>query len=176
MAPRFNPLDPLGLFQERDGTAAGALTKTRFDVSQRGIASVQEISNTLWPPPDPLGLFHRSNPGNPERRRFLPPDPLGIITPGVPGATIGNPVPIEWAADVIPVKTQVREQLIGKGYTPKQVDKALHWGENWLMGMARRLAPNNPDLQKTVVVSGYADISSRAEDWLRGIEEFASAR
>ncbi len=150
MPEKFNPFDPLGLFQERDGTQG---------------------RRTLSPPPDPLGLFKRTNPGNPS-----PPDPLGILTPGIPdpmrrrGVTIGNPIPIEWADQVVPIKTQVREQLIGRGYRPQQVDLALHWAEEWLIGMARRLAPGNPDLQKTVVVSGYADIGSRAERWLTGME------
>jgi hypothetical protein len=139
----FNPLDPLGLFKERDG---GMPTGPRYG------------------PPDPLHLFDRA------------PDPLHIFhrreNPGSTGsgATIGNPIPIEWADEIIPLKNQARETLLAKGYRPQAVDMALHWAEEWLMGMARRLAPGNMELQKSVVVSGYREIAYRAEKWLQGIE------
>lgn len=140
---RFNPLDPLGLFKERDGISS---PRPRFA------------------PPDPLHLFERA------------PDPLHLFhrkgdsgSMGA-GATIGNPIPIEWANEIVPLKNQAREVLLAKGYAPQQVDMALHWAEEWLMGMARRLAPGNTDLQKSVVVSGYSEIAYRAERWLQGIE------
>ncbi len=143
MAKKFNPLDPLGLFN-------------------KGRVPEYSGSGRAWSPPQPPSL----------------PDPLHIFkvrshpagNPGSSGATIGNPIPIEWADTVIPLKNQARQVLIGHGYQDKQVDMALHWAEEWLMGMARRMAPGNTELQKTVVVSAYADIANRAEKWLQGIE------
>jgi hypothetical protein len=156
MAEKFNPFDPLGLFEKREGGQAGP---------------------SLWPPPDPAGLFQKE--GQPGSRRLLPPppDPLGIFKKReyrnwkpAGSATIGNPIPIEWADEIVPLKNQARETLIGRGYSPQHVDMALHWAEEWMMGMARRMAPGNLALQKTVVVSGYSDIANRAEKWLQGIE------
>lgn len=150
---RFNPLDPLGLFGESNGTLVGRVDKEHFQAHQRREKSARGFLDAVWPPPDPLGIFqHRSRRSESS------------------GATIGNPIPIEWADQVIPLKNQAREVLIGRGYRPQQVDMALHWAEEWLIGMARRLAPGNMELQKTVVVSGYADIAGRAEKWLQGIE------
>ena len=106
-------------------------------------------------PRDPLGFFSR-------RSR------QGIMEN--PGATIGNPIPIEFNGYLVDLKNQARETLIGRGHSPQRVDMALKWAEEWLMGMARRMAPGNIALQKTIVQSGYAEIASRAESWLRGIE------
>lgn len=257
MAGRFNPLDPLGIFQKRDGSFAEAVSQTRHNVSRRSILSIQEINDVLWPPPDPLGLFalrpkKSENPGiiegefwesgtktdNPglrwlrwfvinretgasplliyqhgnqweifsfKTRQFLnvpvsgdvksnlaqfiekmgyPAEKYQIVSEApseclyhsesssgeTSGAAIGNPIPIEWADQVIPLKNKARETLLSRGYSPQQVDMALHWGEEWLAGIARRVAPNNTDTQKLIVVSGYADIADRAERWLRGIE------
>lgn len=129
--------------------------------------------------PDPLHLFTKSNRNkevvNAEFRE-LPPEQGPVSASGLSGAVIGNPIPIEWAPEVIPLKNQARAELIGKGYSVDQVDKALHWGEEWLMGMARRLAPNNSELQKTVVVSGYKDIAGRSEKWLQGMEAVFAPR
>jgi hypothetical protein len=147
---KFNPLDPLGLFKKDDEEA-----RYQDLVPER---------RPGWRPPDPLHIFERA------------PDPLGLFhrkgNSGYhgSGATIGNPIPIEWADQIIPLKNQAREVLVAKGYPPKQVDMALHWAEEWLMGMARRMAPNNRDLQRSVVVSGYSEIAGRAEKWLQGIE------
>ncbi|MDP2954559.1 MAG: hypothetical protein Q8O76_14750 [Chloroflexota bacterium] len=162
MPRRFNPLDPLGLFEKSEN---------------------RERLSTGWPPSDPLGLFKSRNPGTEEGGRYLPapPDPLGFFSrkkrvgslenPGhMSGATIGNPIPIEFNGHLVDIKTQAREILIGKGHPPQRVDMALKWAEEWLLGMARRMAPGNIVLQKSIVQSGYAEIASRAESWLRGIE------
>lgn len=223
---KFNPLDPLGLFQERDGSQADRLRNFRRDFSEQGLQSVREIdtalnpldplgiyrkhadsqaedlirtrydvmgdinksagefTSTFWPPPDPLNIFHRKSSTDkwrqPEEKKpyisglkgqppFSSPKPLS-------GAVIGNPIPIEWADQVIPLKNQARDKMIAAGYSEKQTDAALHWGEEWLAGMAKRLAPNNPNLQEQVVVAGYADIVPRAERWISGIDNFAAVR
>jgi hypothetical protein len=162
MPEKFNPWDPFGLFRRRDGAPVG---------------------DASWSPPDPLHIFSQRS-RNPDvvdgEYREITGAYEEVVTQGQElakvfgnGATIGNPIPIEWAPEVIPLKNQAREQLIAKGWTVSQADKALHWAEEWMMGMARRLAPNNSQLQKTVVVSGYQDIAGRAEKWLRGVEAFA---
>lgn len=157
MAKKFNPLDPLGLFDR-----------------ERAPGSPPGGPSSLWPPPDPLGIFQGKEQKVGRRGLPPPPDPLHLFQhrgdAGNPGATIGNPIPIEWAGEIVPLKNQARQTLIGRGYPDKQVDMALHWAEEWLMGMARRMAPGNTELQRTVVVSGYADIANRAEKWLQGIE------
>lgn len=166
---RFNPLDPLGIFQPRDSTPATEFRQIRYRAGTRAEGTIREFLDSLWPPPDPLGIFQRSNPGNPGRRPLLlsPPDPLGIF--GKRG-TIGNPIPIEFDGRLVDMKKQARETLIARGYPATQVDMALKWAEEWLMGMARRMAPGNIELQKSVVQSAYAEIASRAERWLQGIE------
>jgi hypothetical protein len=157
MDEKFNPLDPLGLFGRRAGQPTG----------QGGL-------------PDPLHLFGRREQTGGAKPGSAPPlpDPLGIFARkggssggSLLGATLGNPIPIEWANEIIPLKNQAREILIARGYKTQEVDMALHWAEEWLMGMARRLAPGNTELQKTVVVSGYSEIAFQAEKWLHGIEE-----
>ncbi len=165
MAGSFNPLDPFGLFKKSNGGSTGDIS---FIPGGKGHPQLPPQPRGLPAPPDPLGLFTRR-----PYRDWTHQD--GASPNGTSGATIGNPVPIEWAADVLPAKNEAREILISKGYSVRQVDMALHWGEEWLMGMARRMAPNNSELQKTVVVSGYKDISSRAERWLQGITNFAAA-
>lgn len=135
MARRFNPLDPLGLFERKESPGTSP--------------TIREAMGKVWPPPDPLGIFERSHRG---------------------GGTIGNPIPIEFNGRLVDIKNQARQVLIGKGYPPQQVDMALKWAEEWLMGMARRMAPGNMELQRTVVQSAYAEIASRAEKWLQGIQ------
>lgn len=129
--------------------------------------------------------------------RFNPLDPLGIVgavkkdvdrigssvislpLPGPPGMArrteskgmIGNPIPAEYNGKLVDMKQQARERLIAAGYSPELVDKALTWYEEWLVGMARRLAPGNTDLQRQVVQAAYAEIAPRAERWIRGIQE-----
>ncbi len=170
MAKQFNPFDPLGLFDR--GRAPGSSPSGLESIdSKLGAISKPFGRKFPPPPPDPLNLFGKGEQG------FSLPDPLGILrrssrrgNPAPPGATIGNPIPIEWAGEIVPLKNQARQTLINRGYPDRQVDMALHWAEEWLIGMARRMAPGNTELQKTVVVSAYADIANRAEKWLQGIE------
>lgn len=127
-------------------------------------------------------------------RRFNPFDPLGILEPvrrdidrfistaslpkppslpGLtikPGATIGNPIPIEFNGHLVEMKEEARKNLIAANYAPELVDNALNWYEEWLMGMARRLAPADTELQKKVVQAAYAEIAPRAERWMSGIQ------
>jgi len=53
----------------------------------------------------------------------------------------------------------------------KIVDKALNWYDEWLMGMARRLAPGDSELQRRVVQAAYAEIAPQAERCVRGIQD-----
>jgi hypothetical protein len=129
-------------------------------------------------PLDPLGLF-RSRSGTPAGRSgWSPPDPLRLFNRGDPPASGDDPMKYIPGTDPIPasfnghleeIRNQARERLIAKGYTPHQVDLALKWVDDWLMGIARRIAPGNEQLQKSIVQSGYAEIAGRAENWLRGI-------
>lgn len=124
-------------------------------------------------PFDPLGIL------DPVRRDIdkvlsqaslpKPPSPPGLTTK--PHGTIGNPIPIEFNGHLVDMKEQARQNLINAGNPPELVDKALNWYEEWLMGMARRLAPGNTELQKSVVQAAYADIAPRAERWMSGIRE-----
>jgi hypothetical protein len=173
----FNPLDPLGIYRKHADSQAQDLIQTRYDVMGDINKSAGEFSNTFWPPPDPLQIFHRKNRYSPNGTMPHPaPSNPPAASKALSGAVIGNPIPIEWADQVIPLKNQARDKMIAQGYSEKQVDQALHWGEEWLIGMAKRLAPQNPDLQKQVVVAGYADIVPRAEKWIAGIDNFAAAR
>ena len=128
-------------------------------------------------------------------RRFNPFDPLGILEPirrdvdrfisqaslpkppGLPGLTtkpggsIGNPIPFEFDGRLVDMKEEARQRLIAANYPPELVDKALTWYDEWLMGMARRLAPGDTELQKRVVQSAYAEIAPRAERWMSGIQQ-----
>ena len=100
-----------------------------------------------------------------DKGRFNPLDPLDLFQ-----KPVGNPLPASWNGHLLELKSQARDKLIAAGYRPEVVDKALTWFEKWLIGMARRMAPNNDALQKTVVQSYYAQIAPQAEKWLRGIE------
>lgn len=122
-------------------------------------------------------------------RRFNPLDPLGIFgavkrevdkvagglkLPPLPGSSpksIGNPIPGEFDGHLVDLKDRARQTLIDRGYSPRMVDTALNWYDEWLMGMAKRLAPGDPDLQKRVVQSAYAEVAPKAERWLAGIQE-----
>jgi len=124
-------------------------------------------------PFDPLGIL------DPIRRdvdRFIstaslpkPPSLPGLTTK--PGGTIGNPIPIEFDGGLVEMKEEARRNLIAANYAPELVDSALTWYEEWLLGMARRLAPGDTELQKKVVHAAYAEIAPRAERWMGGIQE-----
>ena len=85
--------------------------------------------------------------------------------------TIGNPIPAEYNGHLVDMKLKAREQLISVGYSEKIVDKALNWHEEWIMGIARGVAPGDADLQRQVVQAAYAQVASRAEKWIRGIQD-----
>ncbi|MBA7671312.1 hypothetical protein ES703_79468 [subsurface metagenome] len=95
-------------------------------------------------------------------------DPLGLTESK---GMIGNPIPGEFDGTLIDMKTKARESLIAAGYPDRIVDKALTWYEEWVMGMARRLAPGDTDLQRQVVQAAYAEVAPRAERWIRGIQD-----
>lgn len=123
-------------------------------------------------PFDPLGIL---GPVRQDVDRILsraslpkPPSPPGLTTK--PGGTIGNPIPVEFNGHLVDMKEEARRKLIAADYAPELVDKALNWYEEWLMGMARRLAPDDIDLQKRVVQAAYSEIAPRAESWMSGIE------
>lgn len=165
MENRLNVLDPLGIF--------GAVKK---DVDRIG-SSVIKV-----PLPGPPGMAARSEQERAERHQAAygtepPPrgtgfrrlfDPLGITSKH---KTIGNPIPAEYNGHLVDMRESARSQLISIGYSEAIVDKALNWYDEWLMGMARRLAPGDTKLQKDVVQAAYSEIAPRAEHWIRGIQE-----
>ena len=124
-------------------------------------------------PLDPLGIFGRVKEDVDRiagsMKLPVPPRPPGLTTK--PGGTIGNPIPIEFNGQLVDMKEKARAELIAKGYNLRQVEMALRWAEEWLMGMARRMAPGDIELQRRVVQSAYAEIAARAERWIRGIQE-----
>ncbi len=94
--------------------------------------------------------------------------PLGL---GKKKGTIGNPIPVEYNGKLVDMKETARERLIAVGYSASIVDKALTWYEEWVMGMARRLAPGDTALQRQVVQAAYAEVAPKAERWIRGIQD-----
>lgn len=165
MEGRFNPLDPLGI-----------LGTVKRDVDR--IA----CSTFSLPLPGPPGLARRSEEERVARHQAAfgtePPargtgfmrllDPLGLARSK---GSIGNPIPYEFNGKLVDMKQDARERLIAAGYSSSIVDKALNWYDEWLMGMARRLAPGDTELQRRVVQAAYAEIAPRAEKWIRGIQE-----
>ena len=77
----------------------------------------------------------------------VPPSPPGLTTKP---HSIGNPIPIEFDGRLVDMKGKARERLMAVGYSPAIVDKALKWYDEWLIGMARRLAPADTNLQRQV--------------------------
>lgn len=165
MERRINPFDPLGI-----------LSAVKHDVDRIG-SSVLTV-----PLPGPPGMARRTEEERAARHGVastaeLPPrgtgfkrllDPLGLT--GSKGM-IGNPIPVEYDGHLVDMKQQARGKLISVGYSSNIVDKALNWYDEWLMGMARRLAPADTNLQREVVQAAYAEIAPRAERWIRGIQE-----
>ena len=160
MAEQFNPLDPLGIFGrvKKDVDRIAAQAKLPPLPGPPGLAPESKATTSTGPPPagrgagierllDPLGLFSRS------------------------GGSIGNPIPVEFDGRLVELKEQARRNLVTAGYPESLVNRALTWYDEWLMGMARRLAPGNTELQRSVVQSAYAEIAPRAENWMRGIQE-----
>lgn len=176
---RFNPLDPLGILGavKHDIDRIAGSAKLPVPPSPPGLTT-----KPGWPLPGPPGLARRTEAERearhggptPERgtgfARLL--DPLGLFSGGSnPPGTIGNPIPIEFNGQLVDMKEKARAELISKGYNLQQVEMALHWAEEWLMGMARRMAPGDIELQKRVVQSAYAEIAARSERWIRGIQD-----
>lgn len=162
MPEQFNPLDPLGIFEP-----------VRQDLDRLG----QDLQ--LPKLPGPPGLPRRTEAERAQRHGGSPPprgtgfqrllDPAGIMTRGK--ATIGNPIPAEFNGDLVAKKEIAERVLLDKGYDPRLVEKALKWFEEWVMGMARRLAPGDIDLQRRVVHSAYTEVAARAEEWINGIQQ-----
>lgn len=124
-------------------------------------------------PLDPLGIFGRVKKDvdriAASAKLPVPPSPPGLTTK--PHQSIGNPIPGEFDGTLIDMKAKARERLIAAGYPDRIVDKALTWYDEWLMGMARRLAPGDTNLQRQVVQAAYAEIAPKAERWIRGIQD-----
>ncbi|GAG75632.1 unnamed protein product, partial [marine sediment metagenome] len=87
------------------------------------------------------------------------------------GGSISNPIPVEFDGRLVELKEQARLNLIAAGYPAPLVNRALTWYNEWLTGMARRLAPGDTELQRSVVQSAYAEIAPNAERWMRGMRE-----
>ena len=128
-------------------------------------------------PLDPLGVFGRVKKDVDRiagsAKLPVPPSPPGLTTK--PGRTIGNPIPIEFNGALLDMKEKARAELMAKGYNTQQVDMALRWAEETAMGMARWMAPGDTQLQKRVIQSAYAEIATRSERWIRGIQEVFGA-
>jgi len=160
MEERFNPLDPLGIFG-----------RVKKDVDR--IAS----STFSLPLPGPPGMARRSEEERAARHGAEPPprgtgflrllDPLGVIK----SKGIGNPIPFEFNGRLVDMRDEARRRLIDAGYNPTVVDRALNWHDEWLMGLVRMMAPNDMNMQRTLVQKAYAEIAPRAEKWIRGIQE-----
>lgn len=122
-------------------------------------------------PLDPLGIFGRVKQDVDRivgsAKLPVPPSPPGLTTKP---HSIGNPIPIEFNGKLVDMKEEARRNLIAANYPPELVDKALTWYEEWLVGISRRLAPGNTDVQKTIVQEAYAEVAPQAEKWIRGIE------
>jgi len=165
MEERFNPLDPLGIFG-----------RVKKDVDRIGSSVIS------LPLPGPPGMARRSEQERAERHQAdygtEPPsrgtgflrllDPLNLTGKK---SGIGNPIPTEFNGKLVDMKAKARERLIAAGYLDRIVDKALNWYDEWLIGMARRLAPGDTQLQRQVVQAAYAEIAPQAERWIRGIQE-----
>jgi len=165
MEGRFNPLDPLGIL--------GAVKK---DVDRIGSSVIS------LPLPGPPGMARRSEQERAERHqvaygteppsrgtgflRFL--DPLNLTGKK---SGIGNPIPTEFNGKLVDMRDEARRRLIAAGYNPTVVDRALNWHDEWLMGLVRMMAPNDMNMQRTLVQKAYSEIAPRAEKWIRGIQE-----
>ena len=124
--------------------------------------------------------------------RFNPFDPLGILgrvkkdvdriagsakLPSPPGLStkplrgIGNPIPFELNGKLVDMRDEARRRLIAAGYSETVVDSALKWHDEWLMGLVRMMAPNDMNMQRTLVQKAYSEIAARAEKWIRGIQD-----
>lgn len=184
MAEQFNPLDPLGIF--------GQVRKAPLEVLRRDLerikAAVDSTVNPLNPvkkdvdriaaraklpslpgPPEERAAKHQAAYGEPLPargtgfQRLL--DPLRLFR------SISNPIPVEFDRRLVELKEQARSNLIAAGYPAPLVNRALTWYDEWLMGMARILAPSNIELQRSAVQSAYAEIAPKAESWMRGIQK-----
>ncbi len=96
---------------------------------------------------------------------------LDLLGLAISKGSISNPIPAEFNGKLVDMKEKARESLIAAGYSERVIDKALNWYDEWLMRMARILAPGNAELQRSVVQSAYAEIVPRAEQWIRGMQE-----
>jgi len=165
MEGRFNPLDPLGIL--------GGVKK---DVDRIGSSVIS------LPLPGPPGMARRSEQERAERHQAAygtepPPrgtgflrllDPLNLTGKK---AGIGNPIPAEFNGKLVDTRDEARRRLIAAGYSETAVGKALNWYDEWLMGMVRMLAPDDMNMQRTLVQKAYSEIAPRAERWIRGIQD-----
>lgn len=165
MEGRINPLDPLGIF--------GAVKR---DVDRIG-SSVISV-----PLPGPPGMARRSEQERAERHQAAygtqpPPrgtgflrllDPLNLTGKK---SGIGNPIPVEFNGHLVDMRDEARRKLISAGYSETLVDRALNWHDEWLMGLVRMMAPNDTNMQRTLVQKAYSEIAYRAERWMRGIQD-----
>jgi len=124
-------------------------------------------------PLDPLGIFGRvkkdvdSIAGS--AKLPVPPSPPGLTTK--PHRSIGNPIPGEFNGQLVDMRDEARRRLISAGYSEIVVDRALNWHDEWLMGLVRMLAPDDMNMQRTLVQKSYSEIAPRAERWIRGIQD-----
>jgi len=124
-------------------------------------------------PIDPLGIFGRLKKDVDRiagsAKLPVPPSPPGLTTK--PHRGIGNPIPAEFNGKLIDMRDEARRRIIAAGYSETATDKALNWHDEWLMGMVRMMAPDDMNMQRTLVQKAYSEIAPRAERWLRGIQD-----
>jgi len=124
-------------------------------------------------PLDPLGIFGRVKKDVDRiagsAKLPVPPSPPGLTTKPLRG--IGNPIPFELNGKLVDMRDEARRRLIAAGYSETVVDSALKWHDEWLMGLVRMMAPNDMNMQRTLVQKAYSEIAPRAEKWIRGIQD-----
>jgi len=123
-------------------------------------------------PLDPLGIFGRVKMDI-DRIAGSAKLPAPPILPGLttkPGKTIGNPIPMEFNGKLINMREEAKQKLLAAGYRLTIVDSALNWHDEWLMGLVRMMAPDDTNMQRTLVQKAYSEIAPRAERWMRGIQ------
>jgi len=124
-------------------------------------------------PLDPLGIFGRVKKDVDSivssAKLPVPPSPPGLTTKS--HKSIGNPIPGQFNGQLVDKRDEARSRLISAGYSETVVDRALNWHDEWLMGLVRMLAPDDMNMQRTLVQKSYSEIAPRAERWIRGIQD-----
>ena len=82
-----------------------------------------------------------------------------------------NPIPGEFNGHLVDMRDEARRRLIADGYSATLVGAALNWYDEWLTGMGKSLAPDDPELQARIVQTAYGQIAERSAQWMGGIQK-----